>query len=227
MTNKYKTIHELVHGSEDIYRGFVRPLDYELKGWDSEHQWFAEEIERLRPSVIIEVGSFLGASAIHMAKTCKRLDLDACVICVDTWLGDRQLWLRDEHRKTLAFEFGRPTVYNSFIANVLDAGMSDIILPISMHSTGAARCIKKLAISAQLIYIDGCHDIGDVFADLTLYWDLLEDGGVMLIDDYVPDTNNNEMFWGVIQDTKRFAEQHNLQIESLGRKALLRKATNV
>lgn len=225
MTLRTNELSLLIHQAFSIYIGFdPSTARQELRGWDSEHEWFRSSIEELHPTTVIEVGSFLGASAIHMASILHELQLDSCLICIDTWLGDRQLWLRPEHRATLNFSHGRPEIYDTFLANVIDAQLQDYILPVSMPSSSAARYMKKLGVSADLIYIDGSHDDWDAYNDIQLYWGLLNAGGIMLIDDYVPNTNNNEMFWGVIQSVGRFAREYSLPIENLGRKALLRKA---
>lgn len=213
-----------LHYGNDPFIGFDRmDMAREPVQWDSYHKWFVEAIEDKHPSVVIEVGSFAGASAIHMATFMREKRMDSCLICIDTWLGDRQLWTRIEHREALQFKFGRPEIYLAFLANVIAAGVSDYILPIPMHSTGGARYLAKRGVTASVIYIDGSHDEGDVYADLTLYWELLEPKGIMLIDDYVPDTNNNEMFWGLIQDVDRFVKQRSLKLERNGRKARIRK----
>jgi len=59
--------------------------------WNSELPIFEELIKRNEPKRIIEVGSWLGGSAIRMAQICRDLGYDAKIICIDTWLGDSRL----------------------------------------------------------------------------------------------------------------------------------------
>lgn len=220
----YHELIQKIHWGVNPYEGFYSTFPpHILEGWDSDHHWFGECIERIRPQIIIEVGSFLGASAIHMAGHLKRLGLESAIICVDTWLAERQLWTRKNHRRVLQFVNGRPTVYNSFIDNVIDVGMQDIIIPLSMDSRNGARYLEMLEVTADMIYIDGGHDGGDVYCDLDLYWGRLQAGGIMLIDDYVPNTNNNEMFHGLIRDVEKFSGERGLKILNDGRKAMLEK----
>ena len=50
-----------------------------------------------KPNLVIEVGSFLGYSAIKMAKEIKKLNLDTKIICVDTWLGSPEHYINLKH----------------------------------------------------------------------------------------------------------------------------------
>ena len=57
----------------NIYEG-IKPSGAEtIQGWNSNNPAFRELIEKKRPKVIIEVGTWLGASAINMAAICKEL----------------------------------------------------------------------------------------------------------------------------------------------------------
>jgi cephalosporin hydroxylase len=92
----------------DPYEGF--PLDQwpeRLHGWFSDAPVFEEVISKVRPDLIIEVGSWLGASAIHMAGLLKKHGLDESkIVCVDTWLGAVEFWgdHADETRYGLLLE---------------------------------------------------------------------------------------------------------------------------
>jgi cephalosporin hydroxylase len=64
------------------------------QGWASDNPCFAELIDELRPSLVIEVGSWKGASLLEMARATTSLGLPTQFICVDTWLGSNpELWL--------------------------------------------------------------------------------------------------------------------------------------
>lgn len=226
MTSSYQRLLGLIQNGVNIWAGFD-PTEWRSTyqyDWDSHHEWFEAAIAELRPDVIIEVGSFIGMSAVHMAGLLKRVGLDSAVLCIDTWLAERQLWSRPEIRGPgLRFEHGRPQVYYSFLATVIDAGLTDYIVPMPMDSRSAARYLQDLQIDASLIYIDGNHEGGDVYADLTAYWERLRPNGIMLIDDYVPSKKPGHMFRGLVEDVNRFAAENKLNLEQLGNKARLRK----
>ena len=41
----------------------------DLQGWNSIHPLFEDLLRQVKPTVLVEVGSWKGASVIHMAKT--------------------------------------------------------------------------------------------------------------------------------------------------------------
>ena len=180
---------------------------------------FAGLVAERRPSVIIEVGSFLGKSARVFAGAIRVGGWDGAVVCVDTWLGENVLWGIREHRERLRFRYGRPTAYETFMANVCAARLEGYIVPVPMASVSAARLLKQHGVMADMIYIDGCHETPDVYHDLTAYWERLRPGGLMIIDDYQPDP----MFTGLVLDVDRWRKENDLDIEVIGDKALVRK----
>lgn len=173
----------------DPYEGF--PLDRwpeRLHGWFSDAPVFEEVISKVKPDLIIEVGSWLGASAIHMAGLLKKHGLDeSAIICVDTWLGAVEFW--GDHADAtrygqLLIENGSPQVQKQFIANVLHQGLRDTIIPFQQESGTAARVLNRMGVRADVIYIDASHLEDDVERDIRVWWPLLREGGVMMGDDY-------------------------------------------
>jgi hypothetical protein len=227
--SKFDELVKSIHLGVNPYEGYLEsPMKAPVSHWGqwgSDHPWLVEMVESTRPGLIIEVGSFLGGSAIAMGEKLRALGLkDSAILCVDTWLAEEILWSRAEHRDKLKIQFGSPCFYYTFLSNILDKGLQDTVLPLRMPSFSAARYLASLGITAKAIYIDGTHIEGDVMCDLNLYWDRLEPGGVMLIDDYVPDSPDRWLFEGVIRDTQKFAAQRNLKLEASGNKARFRKA---
>ena len=107
-------------------------------GWGSSHPWFDLLVRETRPRIIIEVGSWLGASAVHMAKLSAKYGLNTKVICVDTWLGAPALYRDPTHAETLAFRDGYPTLFHGFLASVVEAGCGERIVPLPLPSALAA-----------------------------------------------------------------------------------------
>jgi hypothetical protein len=147
-------------------------------------------IQMYRPNIIIEVGSFLGYSAIKMAKEIQRLKLDSKIICVDTWLGSPEHYEmhKDSKDDRLGYQFGYPTLYYKFISNVIINKVQDIIIPFPFPSSVAFKTLQKifnkLNIKSDFIYIDGSHEENDVYFDLYHYYQLLKDGGFLWGDDW-------------------------------------------
>jgi predicted O-methyltransferase YrrM len=53
-----------------------------------------------------------------------------------------------------------------------------------MSSITAARLIATLNWKVDLIYLDSAHEIGETFAELYVYFQLLRKGGLLIGDDY-------------------------------------------
>lgn len=189
------------------------PLDdypEEEGGWHSDHPYFKQLIGHLKPELVIEVGSWLGGSAINMARLLQEQGGGGRLICVDTWLGAAEFWQSTDKERygALALKHGYPTVYYQFIANIMHAGVQKQVVPFPQSSTNAAVWMQKRDVKSQLIYIDASHEEMDVYADICAYWPLLEQGGVMFGDDY-------DAFWpGVIMAVNRFAQENELAVES-------------
>lgn len=159
-------------------------ITYDPQGWGSNEPVFEELISEISPEMIIEVGSWKGASANNMANITKEKGLKATVFCVDTWLGSEEHWLR--HQDDLNLKDGYPHLFYQFLANVKHKNNDDVIVPLPQPSTVAADFFIEKNVMADLIYIDASHKLEHVFADIHAYWPLLEKGGILFGDDYNP-----------------------------------------
>ncbi|MBV9755660.1 MAG: class I SAM-dependent methyltransferase [Alphaproteobacteria bacterium] len=156
----------------------------DTQGWNSNHRYLIELIEHKRPTVVVELGVWKGASTIAMATRMKELALDAAVIAVDTWLGGWDHWLQDQWFDELAFEHGYPRLFHKFLSNVLDAGVQDYVVPLPLDSLNAWHVLKRLDIRVDAVHIDGGHDYETVVSDMHHWWQLLNPGGLLIGDDY-------------------------------------------
>jgi hypothetical protein len=187
-------------------------------GWGSDSPAFGELIEELRPSRILEVGTWKGGSALNLAGHLQRLGLDAEILCVDTWLGALEMWtdLDDPLRHgALGLRHGYPTLYYRFLANVCRAGHQGRITPLPLPSVTAAQWFALHGVKAEMIYIDASHEEEDVYQDLVSYWDLVRAGGVLFGDDWGWD--------GVRLAVQRFAGEQGIDIRHRHDKWELRK----
>jgi cephalosporin hydroxylase len=214
----FDTLLNAVHMGKNPYIGF--PAAEWGGAWYGDHgamrEIFAKCIDRINPTLIIEVGSFVGESAIHMAKLLKAQRRNGAILCVDTWYAGFDHW--KGAREKIQMHFGRPDLYYKFVANVIANGCQDVIVPLAMDSIGAARVIKWLGLVPGLIYVDASHEKGDVLRDYEAYWDLLPPGGGLLVDDLTG------WFPGVVEDFAYFTSNMNLTpVLTEGEKALVIK----
>ena len=170
----------------DVYDSFVPTHPLDLQGWVGNQTIFEKLIDQQKPSVIIEVGTWKGKSAIMMANVAKRLNLNCKIYCVDTWLGAIEFWdwLSHTPERNLHLKHGYPQVYYQFLSNVVHTNNQDVIIPVPLPSNLGCKLLKRKNIQSQLIYIDASHETDDVYDDMKHYYELLSPGGIMFGDDY-------------------------------------------
>jgi hypothetical protein len=162
-------IRELLHDPhpyEGIVAGEVNisgwaPGETNLAGWGSEDPIFGALFEEFRPRLVVELGTWLGGSAITMAKVSKALGLECEIVCVDTFLGDAE-----PPPPTIPWKNGRPCFYEQFLVNVVATGHEDAISPFPQTTANAARWFENHHIKPDLVYVDASHEEIDVQNDL-------------------------------------------------------------
>ncbi|MEJ0017019.1 MAG: CmcI family methyltransferase [Acetobacteraceae bacterium] len=205
--------------SEDPYADYAPTLPRDLQGWDSENSVFKSIISEVKPKLIVEVGTWKGASAIHMAKLCRQLGLSTEIVCVDTWLGNWQHWARKDgvgSRVDLRLKNGFPGLYHQFLSNVVHENMQDIITPLPLTGIAGARLFAAYKLKPQVIYIDGDHEYESAISDLRGWLPQLADGGVLIGDDY--------KFPGVERAAQEIAAEGQWLLDVLDNKFLIRRA---
>lgn len=204
-------------------------LRSDVQGWHSDHPIFARLVSEVfggarvsphRKPTVIEVGSWKGASAIHLANLTagvRQIDTisgyevpaPAALFCVDTWLGDSSHMVRaDDPQNTIPRRHGYPQLFPQFLYNVHSAGVASRVTPITLPSTDGARYLAHHGIVADLIYIDASHEYPEVYADLCAYSNLVADGGLMFGDDF-------RTAPGVFHAVARFAHEQDLNLEDV------------
>ncbi len=211
--NNFKKIKQLLHGDLDLYENFDH-TQYEntlSPGSMPANELLQSIVEQLKPSLIIEVGSFLGWSAWGMSAKMKEINPDGVTICVDSWMGGADHWEEATFNKEsrIKRKNGYPTFYYNFLANMCYTGMQETIVPFAYPSITAAIILQKVfeknELRADMIYIDGSHEYWDVILDLTNYVPLAKQGGLIFGDDWTClDVRN------AVTD---FAKQHSLELQ--------------
>lgn len=124
--------------------------------------------------IVIEVGSWLGASTRHIASL---LPSGGLVYAVDHWLGSA------EHQQGQIFwNPALPHLYEIFLSNVIHAGLTEKIIPIRMESLEAAKQLNY--VRPDLIYIDAGHETDAVLADLNAWYPYVQGHGILSGDDW-------------------------------------------
>jgi Methyltransferase domain len=204
---------------ESPYAGFI-PEDEssDLQGWASDDPILEDAIRLLQPGRICEIGSWKGRSAVHMARVVKKLNLSTEIVCVDTWLGSAEHWLRPNWYEWLRVQYGYPRLYYTFLGNIVREQLADIVTPFPTTSDNAAVVFKQLNIRFDIAYIDAAHEYEPAKRDLATYYALLSDDGLLIADDY-------GMWPSVTKAVDDFVRQHRLRCISKTGKAIIPKGT--
>jgi predicted O-methyltransferase YrrM len=176
----------------------VELMPFSPQGWYQNGPSMEWLIRRGNVKTVIEVGSWLGLSTRHIAKT---LPEDGIVYAVDHWLGSP-----NEDNSV----FDMANLYRQFLSNVIHEKLTHKIIPIKMPSREAARF---LTVKPDLVYIDATHEFTQVMLDLILWFPFVKGHGVLCGDDY---------FWGsdypgpVKRAVDKFAQENNLIVHDDG-----------
>lgn len=135
---------------------------------------------------VVEVGSFMGKSATNIVRTLqkRKSTQNFVLLCIDTSLGGPEHWLQDELRQMMGIAYGRPIVYEQFIANIIANNLTSYVIPYSAPSILGARFLLEKKLFPQIIYLDSAHAQGETYIELELYWSLLQPGGILMGDDW-------------------------------------------
>lgn len=214
-------IRTKLFGNHDVFKDFkFNQANVDMQGWASDHPILPWAVETIKPQLIIEVGTWKGRSAINMAKKIEALGINSEILCIDTWLGSPEHWYQDQWRDSLRLNNGRPDLYDTFLNNVVSNNCQKYITPFPITSEAAYFVLEKLGITSDLIYIDAGHEYESVSRDIEMYWSLLSDAGLMILDDYIG-------YPGVTRAVNEFALKMGLYPIGEDGKAILSKNKNL
>jgi cephalosporin hydroxylase len=184
----------------------IANLKPKIEGWNSNSVSLKYAIETTQPESIVEVGSWLGASALYMAELS-----NAQIVCVDTFLASNEILWRQNNVTNLVNNFSQ--IYDQFCANITSHNLNEQISPLPMTSSSASELFVKEQVKVDLVYIDAGHRDREVYADLQDWWPLTNK--VLVGDDY------DSSWSGVISAANRFASENNLNLQIMDSKFLI------
>jgi predicted O-methyltransferase YrrM len=201
------------------YRDFdPTSLPLDLQSWGADDGVLAEAARAVSARLVVEVGTWKGASAVRLAKL---LPDDGALICIDTWLGTANNFLGTDHlnqKDSLARRNGYPQIYYQFLANVMQLGLSDKVVPLPQTSMNGAKILGRLGLRPDLVYIDASHELMDVYLDIVSFYAVLREGGILVGDDLqAPE---------VAAAVRKFCADQRIQALARGNKYVLFKGTS-
>lgn len=156
-------------------------MDYFVDGeftydWTSHHLKLWEELlgdKAGTATAVLEIGSFEGRSALFFLQFLPK----SRITCVDSFQGS------EEH-------VGPGSKYESDMAEVerrFDRNLKPFAGRVEKRKGHSLTILPGLAAERPLydvIYVDGGHSATSTYSDARLAWDLLDNDGVMILDDY-------------------------------------------
>jgi len=115
-----------------------------------------------RNSIAVEIGSYIGASSLMIAKGLRR---KSKLYCIDTWEND-------------AMSEGKWYTYELFQENIRIVKKK--IIPVKSKSVDAAEKFKG---AVDFIFIDGDHSYQAVKSDVDSWFNKLEHNGLIIMHD--------------------------------------------
>jgi hypothetical protein len=133
--------------------------------------------------VFVEVGCLLGRSACYLGERIQARKKKVTLICVDAWPSTYH-WGPEKNTKIEA-------PFETFLANVRQSGLTEIIFPIRAKSVRAAASIVRD--NLDFVFIDAEHDYESCRDDIAAWLPKVRDGGTIAGHDY------DDTFPGVVQ----------------------------
>lgn len=123
-------------------------------------------LQQIPCSVMLEVGSYLGASACFLAAAASEIGGEAKVHCIDTWQNQG---MSEKLRDT----------WNAFQENT--QLYSSVIITHRGLSVEVAKTFKE---KIDLLFVDGDHSYERCRADVLAWLPHLKTGGILVMHDY-------------------------------------------
>ncbi|KAJ6840562.1 uncharacterized protein M6B38_310230 [Iris pallida] len=214
-----QTVLSRVYNSTSPYEGFpspetsslLLPTARRLRGWGSTTAVFSDLVHAVRPLTVIELGTFLGASALHVASLTRNLSLPTLILCLDDfrgWPGFRARLRRD----LPAPRHGDSLLLHQFMLHVADAGETARVIPMPFSTGSSLAALCEWGVYGDLIEVDAGHDFHSAWADINMAYAVLRPGGVLFGHDYFTVADDR----GVRRAVNLFAKVNGLKVRPHG-----------
>ncbi|KAK8654454.1 hypothetical protein V6N13_128422 [Hibiscus sabdariffa] len=207
----FPTILDRVFNGSSPYTNFPPPhlspflKKRRIKSSGSNGAVFEQLIKRVKPKVIVEVGTFLGSSALHMVNVTRKLGLQTQILCLDDFRG----WPGFKDIKMIN---GDVLLLQQFMQNVVYFNATDSVLPVPFSTGSGLEKLCEWGVTADLLEIYSGHDFISAWGDINRAYRILRPGGVIFGHDYFTAADNR----GIRRAVNLFAEMNNLKIQTDG-----------
>jgi predicted O-methyltransferase YrrM len=152
----------------------------EIQGWCTFEGLYDKMVSDYDNAVFVEVGCWLGQSAIYMADLIKERKKNIKFYTVDNFKGQP-----DERLHETVIEAAAKRgegIFSLYYQNIQKYNVLGYVTPIICESSEGFKHIKES--SADFIYIDANHLYDAIKKDVEYYWPFVKNGGVLAGHDY-------------------------------------------
>jgi len=124
---------------------------------------------------LLEIGSYEGRSAVWFCENILTGD-NSSIVCIDPWNADG-----NEYKKSYNLSETKKR-FDSNVKEYIDCGKLLAVDDFSLNT------LSKMIMNGDrfdVIYIDGDHRMLQVLQDAVMSWDILNNDGIMIFDDYM------------------------------------------
>ena len=152
---------------------------------------------------ILEIGTFAGTSVIGMLQYLP----NANATTIDPWVSYVEKECATEINTSSLEKILEMNIEETFYKNILKAGFKEKVTAIKGDSAFVLIDLIKQNKRYDFIYVDGSHKAIDCYSDCLLSWQLLNDNGIMAIDDYLYKISLTDEFENVQKGVDHFLEK--------------------
>lgn len=153
-------------------------LPPDIEGWCDYRSFYRAVADVIPPGgKFVEIGSWMGQSAVVLCQRLQDIEKAAEVTCVDTFQGEQN---QPAHLEIVA-GMGGSTRWK-FEENIKAAGVADMISVIQSDSAEAASHFDDESLDG--VFIDAAHDYDSVVKDVAAWFPKVKPGGIFAGHDY-------------------------------------------
>ena len=154
---------------------------------------------------ILEIGTFVGTSAIKLVEMIKNSEITV----IDVW----ENYNEQGGVEGTVDKIKENNIEQIFYKNIERSELKHLFTIKKGNSFDVLLDLNKNNKKFDVIYVDGSHTLLDSYTDILLSFELLQKGGVMIIDD-VP-FNKGDMLNSPLEGVKYFVEKYGKRIRIL------------
>lgn len=144
-----------------------------IKGYCDFHDFYKDVFLSLPDNAVcVEVGCYFGHSVAYLATLAKESGKNVRIYAVDHFKGS------EEHKSHIS----EINLYDAFICNIIDCGISEYITALKMESVEAAKLFDDRTI--DFCFLDGSHDYESVKSDCLAWEKKVKPRGILSGHDY-------------------------------------------